>query len=344
MINEEGVVTCEIGAGGEGSACLKVEDTKDYKLPKFGVKIPKEKESMEEDSNALILPCKRKNKAQGIGKDGKKNKSKEDPKMSKSQLKKLQKLEEEKQKKALQAKSIETLQKHMIADDVFSLLDTTCSFGQAATMKEKFRRAVQFSKHELSLFKKNCDLKGVPGDSEAVPEVSPVNFVKAAKLDHPGSERKNHENDSMKPMMGLGVSILKQKTEGTNDDAGISTIQSSVQNCSAAEIDLQDKELQQIEAALQESFNPPIVVPVSRPHEVEKARRDLPIIMMEQEIMEAIYENSVVILCGETGCGKTTQVPQFLYEAGFGTSNRAGRKGMIGITQPRRVAVQEGIL
>ena len=30
---------------------------------------------------------------------------------------------------------------------------------------------------------------------------------------------------------------------------------------------------------------------------------------------------------------------QFLYEAGFGTSNRAGRKGMIGITQPRRVAV-----
>lgn len=49
---------------------------------------------------------------------------------------------------------------------------------------------------------------------------------------------------------------------------------------------------------------------MSRPHEVEKARRDLPIIMMEQEIMEAIYENSVVILCGETGCGKTTQVPQ----------------------------------
>jgi ATP-dependent RNA helicase DHX37/DHR1 len=78
---------------------------------------------------------------------------------------------------------------------------------------------------------------------------------------------------------------------------------------------------------------------VSRPHEVEKTRRDLPIIMMEQEIMEAIYENSVVILCGETGCGKTTQVPQFLYEAGFGTSNRSDRKGIIGITQPRRVAV-----
>ena len=51
-------------------------------------------------------------------------------------------------------------------------------------------------------------------------------------------------------------------------------------------------------------------MPVSRPPEVEKARRDLPIIMMEQEIMEAIFENSIVILSGETGCGKTTQVPQ----------------------------------
>ena len=38
------------------------------------------------------------------------------------------------------------------------------------------------------------------------------------------------------------------------------------------------------------------------------------------------------IICGETGSGKTTQVPQFLYESGFCT------KGMIAITQPRRVA------
>uniref|UniRef100_A0ACD5Z3I8 Uncharacterized protein n=1 Tax=Avena sativa TaxID=4498 RepID=A0ACD5Z3I8_AVESA len=346
---------------------LKDGKNKSKEDPKMSkTRLKKLQKLEEEDSNALILPCERKNKAQGKGKDGK-NKGKEDPKMSKTQLKKLQKLEEEKQKKALQAKSIEILQKHRIADDVYSLLHTTGSIGQAETMKAKRRRAVQFSKagldvpEELSLFKKNCDQKGVPEDREAAPEASPVKFTKAAKLDHPGSEQKNHENDSMKPMMGLGVSILEQKTKGTSDDAGISvhqsipeqtgeanddaeilvhqTIQSSVSNCSAAEIDLQDKEPQQSEADVQECFNPPIVVPVSRPHEVEKARRDLPIIMMEQEIMEAIYENSVVILCGETGCGKTTQVPQFLYEAGFGTSNRADRKGIIGITQPRRVAV-----
>lgn len=33
--------------------------------------------------------------------------------------------------------------------------------------------------------------------------------------------------------------------------------------------------------------------------------------------METINENSVTIICGETGSGKTTQVPQFLYEAGY---------------------------
>eukprot|EP00850_Spirogloea_muscicola_P000125 SM000001S04527 [mRNA] locus=s1:720450:727462:+ [translate_table: standard] len=79
-------------------------------------------------------------------------------------------------------------------------------------------------------------------------------------------------------------------------------------------------------------------VPVHRSLEVQRSRSKLPILMMEQEIMEAISERPVVIVCGETGCGKTTQVPQFLYEAGYGQA--AGRdRGMVGVTQPRRVAV-----
>ena len=50
-------------------------------------------------------------------------------------------------------------------------------------------------------------------------------------------------------------------------------------------------------------------------------------------------ENPAIVLCGETGCGKTTQVPQFLYEAGYGHKEFPARAGMVGITQPRRVAV-----
>jgi ATP-dependent RNA helicase DHX37/DHR1 len=59
-------------------------------------------------------------------------------------------------------------------------------------------------------------------------------------------------------------------------------------------------------------------VTVVRPAEIVEARLLLPIVTEEQPIMEAILLNHVVIICGETGSGKTTQVPQFLYEAGFG--------------------------
>ena len=46
-----------------------------------------------------------------------------------------------------------------------------------------------------------------------------------------------------------------------------------------------------------------------RPDAIQKVRSELPIIGMEQEIVEAVLEADVVVLSGETGCGKTTQVP-----------------------------------
>lgn len=62
---------------------------------------------------------------------------------------------------------------------------------------------------------------------------------------------------------------------------------------------------------------PTVFVPVSRNEKIQESRLKLPILGEEQTIMEAIRENSIVLLAGETGSGKTTQVPQFLYEAGY---------------------------
>ena len=59
-------------------------------------------------------------------------------------------------------------------------------------------------------------------------------------------------------------------------------------------------------------------VHVSRPPDIQEARLLLPIVTEEQQIMEAILLNPIVVICGATGSGKTTQVPQFLYEAGYG--------------------------
>lgn len=80
------------------------------------------------------------------------------------------------------------------------------------------------------------------------------------------------------------------------------------------------------------------VVFVNRTEIVEAFRSKLPIIGYEQEIMELIGRHDIVVICGETGCGKTTQVPQFLYEAGYGCPTFEERNGRIGVTQPRRIA------
>jgi len=78
-------------------------------------------------------------------------------------------------------------------------------------------------------------------------------------------------------------------------------------------------------------------VGVTRNPEIQEARYKLPVVAEEQKIMEAIHNNDVVVICGATGSGKTTQVPQFLFEAGYGAPN-GPTPGMIGVTQPRRVA------
>ena len=76
---------------------------------------------------------------------------------------------------------------------------------------------------------------------------------------------------------------------------------------------------------------------VERPRDLQNTRMNLPIVAEEQKIMEAIHNNSIVFIWGATGSGKTTQLPQFLFEAGYGNP-KSPTPGMIGITQPRRVA------
>ena len=60
----------------------------------------------------------------------------------------------------------------------------------------------------------------------------------------------------------------------------------------------------------------------------------LPVSTRRAEIAEAIREHQVVVVAGETGSGKTTQLPKILLELGY------GRAGQIGHTQPRRIAAR----
>merc|ERR1719486_910885 len=61
-------------------------------------------------------------------------------------------------------------------------------------------------------------------------------------------------------------------------------------------------------------------------------RQSLPIYKLKDELIRAINDNQILIVVGETGSGKTTQMTQYIAEAGFTA------RGKIGCTQPRRVA------
>ncbi|KAI6676907.1 hypothetical protein NL676_037703 [Syzygium grande] len=73
--------------------------------------------------------------------------------------------------------------------------------------------------------------------------------------------------------------------------------------------------------------------PFNRRQKIAQQRKSLPIASVERRLVQEVRNNDTLIIVGETGSGKTTQIPQFLFNAGF---CRDGK--IIGITQPRRVA------
>ena len=70
----------------------------------------------------------------------------------------------------------------------------------------------------------------------------------------------------------------------------------------------------------------------SKKKTLSQQRQFLPAYAVKQEVLRIIRENPVVVIVGETGSGKTTQLTQYLHEDGY------SKYGMIGCTQPRRVA------
>jgi ATP-dependent helicase HrpA len=60
----------------------------------------------------------------------------------------------------------------------------------------------------------------------------------------------------------------------------------------------------------------------------------LPVVAHREALLEAIRDNQVVVVAGETGSGKSTQLPKLCLELGLGV------QGLIGHTQPRRLAAR----
>lgn len=105
---------------------------------------------------------------------------------------------------------------------------------------------------------------------------------------------------------------------------GIGKIKSQeAQQAVAAEIQLQIEQAQLRVEKRKSAVKNPIVFPES-----------LPVSQRKAEIQKLLSEHQVIVVAGETGSGKTTQLPKMCLELGF------GNLGMIGHTQPRRIAAR----
>lgn len=160
------------------------------------------------------------------------------------------------------------------------------------------------------------------------------------------SDDESEEESAKKPrdynVVGFEATDSESEDDGIGDDEKLpEVIDKPLDEVMEAEqIELKPEEVKVEDNSTPEEImfqpverKPATYVHVQRDPEIQVARLKLPIIVEEQVIMETISENTVTILAGETGSGKTTQVPQFLYEAGYAENGK-----MIGVTEPRRVA------
>ncbi|XP_076653384.1 putative ATP-dependent RNA helicase kurz [Halictus rubicundus] len=166
---------------------------------------------------------------------------------------------------------------------------------------------------------------------EAVSDPNVVGFDESSD-----SESSNADEESEQEENTLET---QDQTEVAEDDAKENTVEEEKPGNNAPEPNQKEtetpdvspsKDLQKPQKPVEKK--PAVFVMLQRKPEIQAARLKLPVVAEEQVIVEAINENSVVIITGETGSGKTTQVPQFLYEAGY------AKDKMIGVTEPRRVA------
>lgn len=205
--------------------------------------------------------------------------------------------------------------KFEVSKESMSLIKPTSSIGTKTSLRQRYNEALKRKGMGLSydesiinsVEKKKASSKIVDDDNE------PIENVNDSSSDDEEISLKPKEKLVEPPASFTPLIKVTKETPSIDDDTQKSLIEQKM---------------------------PPeprlaINVPLKRPEGIDEIRSKLPIIGEEQGIVETIHENDVVIVCGETGSGKTTQIPQFLYEAGYGTLRTHGK---IAITEPRRVA------
>ncbi|KAK7934439.1 hypothetical protein WMY93_005335 [Mugilogobius chulae] len=269
-----------------------------------------------DESNALVLPS---------NKDKKKKEtstqiSSKRP-LTKKQRKELQKVLERKEKKAQRANILSKLAEVQLPESEIKLLYTTSKLGTGLKL---------YSSKETPEESKDKD------SAVKISSLSGANRKRKwqDKEEDDEEEAEKEKKEEKKEDEAATKELLEAK-ENTTTQQLETKINQAAQKVDIAKPDQSNerKIVDQASVSIKKDSEPAIFIPVERTPEIQEARLKLPVMAEEQVIMEAIKENPCVVICGETGSGKTTQIPQFLYEAGY-----ASKGSIIGITEPRRVA------
>ncbi|KAG7236793.1 hypothetical protein INR49_000256 [Caranx melampygus] len=278
-----------------------------------------------DESNALVLPASKAKKKKGLVTPVCTKRP-----LTKKQKKELQKVLERKEKKAQRADILTKLAEVQLPESELKLLYTTSKLGTGDRLYQ--------TKQMLDETK----------DGDSGPKISSVSGANKRKWKE--EEEEDEEEPKAEESTDLDTSSdddNEEEDEEVNKTTETSEVKVNTTPCQGTENTQEVREEEQKtkqdgqgekkfsdeETSKQKLSQPAVFIPVDRLPDIQEARLKLPVLAEEQVVMEAVRENPCVVICGETGSGKTTQVPQFLYEAGY-----ASGTGIIGITEPRRVA------
>ncbi|XP_071491371.1 probable ATP-dependent RNA helicase DHX37 [Diadema antillarum] len=299
--------------------------------------LPGTSKDTELGSNALVLPTKKVPNQEAKKLALHQNQPK---RLSKKQRKRLQRILEQKEKKGKRAELLASLSEHQASSEELAQFTSFAHIGQKTSKRKSDGEsgAIKINSIGGSNKKRKIARTNEEEDVEDDTKTEDSSLSSSSSEDEDDSTAeeeqqtalgKGSEGGSVKQKVATNVcDKVNNETEERTSSVG--------QNPSEKQTDRTDLNDSLTEATLLQKEavkkEPATFVSVQRTPEIQEARLALPILAEEQAVMEGIHDNPVVIICGETGSGKTTQVPQFLYEAGYAL------KGLIGVTEPRRVA------